>query len=575
MAKATATYVIKLQNRTKKAFKAIGRGLNSTRKAVFSLKTGFVSLAGLAGIGFFIKKSLDATDEMAKMSRAIGVSVENLQRLRHAANLGGMQTKQLDKSVQKLAVNMADMSRGVGLAKDVFKKYNISVLKSDGTLRGVTDVLADVADVTAGMTNKTEKADLAYKLFGARGAEMINVLEGGSAAMHATMLEADKLGLVMSAETAKGVEDANDAMTRLSSFLGSTFTQAVAKLAPAIQTITDNFREWVEMKVAKEGGIGEVARKIATSIVEMAISILEAFEHMGNGVIAWINKIKAALPVSLGGFRDIKEIMEDVANAEKQLGNKDLAPKMRQGAVARLERLTKELVNANKSQIKFTFNNKAMRDSLKATLNTINDTSAVIKGNPEIFGGAGDVDVKDTIWSKMGEGFKQYKADVSKGNLTIASATVKGMQTIEDGIVNMVMGVKSSFKDMARAILADLIRMQVRALLVRSISGGFGFTLPGFAAGGRPTPNQPSIVGERGAELFIPDRAGTIVPNHQLNTATGEVKQVSAEINFNVQAIDAASFNNYLVNNRGTIESIINSSLTSNGSVRRTIKQVV
>ncbi len=149
------------------------------------------------------------------------------------------------------------------------------------------------------------------------------------------------------------------------------------------------------------------------------------------------------------------------------------------------------------------------------------------------------------------------------------------MQSIEDGIVNMVMGVKTSFKDMARSIIADLIRMQVRALLVRSISGGFGFKLPGFAAGGRPTPNQPSIVGERGAELFIPDRAGTIVPNHQLNTATGEVRQVSAEINFNVQAIDAASFNNYLVNNRGTIESIINSSLTSNGSVRRTIKQVV
>jgi len=56
----------------------------------------------------------------------------------------------------------------------------------------------------------------------------------------------------------------------------------------------------------------------------------------------------------------------------------------------------------------------------------------------------------------------------------------------------------------------------------------------------------------------------------------GGVSQVTtAEINFNVQAIDAVSFNNYLVNNRGTIEGIINSSLTSNGSVRRTIKQVV
>jgi hypothetical protein len=575
MAKATATYVIKLQNRTKKAFNAIGRSLKRTTSAVFSLKTGFVSLAGLAGIGFFIKKSLDATDEMAKMSRAIGVSVESLQRLRHAANLGGMQSKQLDKAVQKLAVNMADMSRGVGLAKDVFEKYNISVLKSDGTLRGVTDVLADVADVTAGMTNKTEKADLAYKLFGARGAEMINVLEGGSAAMHATMLEADKLGLVMSAETAKGVEDANDAMTRLSSFLTSTFTQAVAKLAPAIEAITNNIRDWVEMRVGESGGIGAIARDMAEAIVVSAVNILAAFEKMGNGLIEFVNTVRKSLPEALGGFRDTKEILEEIAIVEARIGQKDIAPKMQRGAIMELARLNKELDNANDTQIKFKFDNSQLRKSLLDTLPVIRQTTKSLSDLSGASEAGTTASKENTIWSKMGEGFKKYKADVSKGNLTIADATLKGMGAIEDGIVNMVMGVKTSFKDMARSILADLIRMQVRALLVRSISGGFGFSLPGFAAGGRPTPNQPSIVGERGAELFVPDRAGTIVPNHQLNTATGEVKQVSAEINFNVQAIDAASFNNYLVNNRGTIESIINSSLTSNGSVRRTIKQVV
>ena len=510
---------------------------------------------------------------MAKMSRAIGVSVENLQRLRHAASLGGMESKQLDKAVQKLAVNMGDMSRGVGLAKDVFKKYNISVLKSDGTLRGVTDVMGDVADVTAGLTNKTEKADLAYKLFGARGAGMINVLEGGSIAMREAMLEADKLGLVMSAETAKGVEDANDAMTRLSAFLTSTFTQAVAKLAPAIQTITDKIRAWVEMKVKEGGGIGEVARKMASAIVEMAINILEAFDHMGNGVINWINKIKAALPVAMGGFRDTKEIMQDIVNVEKQLGNKDLAPKMAKGAAARLVELNQEMANADKSQIKFTFNNKSLRDSLEKTLKTINDTSDAVKGHPDIVGGA--VDDKNTVWSKMTEGWKQYAATVDTGQTFITTNTLKGLQTVENGIVNMLMGVKTSFKDMARTILADLIRMQVRALIVRSLTGGFGFTIPGLAHGGAVKKNQPYLVGEQGAELFVSNTNGKIIPNSQLNTATGEVKQVNAEINFNVQAIDAASFNNYLVNNRSTIEGIINSSLTSNGSVRRTIKQVV
>ena len=48
-----------------------------------------------------------------------------------------------------------------------------------------------------------------------------------------------------------------------------------------------------------------------------------------------------------------------------------------------------------------------------------------------------------------------------------------------------------------------------------SLFGG----LVGFAAGGRPPVGRPSIVGERGPELFVPDRAGTIVPNHMMGGA--------------------------------------------------------
>ena len=66
----------------------------------------------------------------------------------------------------------------------------------------------------------------------------------------------------------------------------------------------------------------------------------------------------------------------------------------------------------------------------------------------------------------------------------------------------------------------------------------------------------------------MPDSAGTIVPNDQL----GGGGNTTAEINFNVQAIDASSFNSFLVNNRDTIESIVNNSILTNGSVRRTIQ---
>lgn len=45
--------------------------------------------------------------------------------------------------------------------------------------------------------------------------------------------------------------------------------------------------------------------------------------------------------------------------------------------------------------------------------------------------------------------------------------------------------------------------------------------LAAFADGGRPPVGVPSLVGERGPELFIPDQAGRIVPNHQLAGGAG------------------------------------------------------
>ena len=42
MASATAKYIIRLEDKTKRAFKAIGRSLKKVTKAIFSMKTGFL-----------------------------------------------------------------------------------------------------------------------------------------------------------------------------------------------------------------------------------------------------------------------------------------------------------------------------------------------------------------------------------------------------------------------------------------------------------------------------------------------------------------------------------------------------
>lgn len=85
--------------------------------------------------------------------------------------------------------------------------------------------------------------------------------------------------------------------------------------------------------------------------------------------------------------------------------------------------------------------------------------------------------------------------------------------------------------------------------------------IKGFEKGGRPPVGQPSIVGEKGAELFVPDQAGTVVPNDKL----GMNKNVT--VNFNINTVDARGFNELLVNSRGTIVNLINSAMNEKGKM--------
>jgi hypothetical protein len=77
-------------------------------------------------------------------------------------------------------------------------------------------------------------------------------------------------------------------------------------------------------------------------------------------------------------------------------------------------------------------------------------------------------------------------------------------------------------------------------------STGFA-SLLGFADGGSPPVNKPSIVGENGPELFVPRTAGTVVPNEQLG---GGGSTQNTYITNNISAVDAKSVAQLFAENR-------------------------
>jgi hypothetical protein len=100
--------------------------------------------------------------------------------------------------------------------------------------------------------------------------------------------------------------------------------------------------------------------------------------------------------------------------------------------------------------------------------------------------------------------------------------------SIETGLVDAIEGAINGTKtlgDVARSVFAQIQRSLIQ-FGVNAFLGGIG--IPGFANGGRPPVGRASIVGEKGPELFVPDRAGTIVPNNQLGGSTNVVVNVDA-----------------------------------------------
>ena len=80
-----------------------------------------------------------------------------------------------------------------------------------------------------------------------------------------------------------------------------------------------------------------------------------------------------------------------------------------------------------------------------------------------------------------------------------------------------------------------------------------------MAKGGAVSKGQPVVVGERGAELFIPNQTGQITQSAR-GTNGGQTT-----VNFNINTLDASGFDELLIRNRGTITSIINSAVNERG----------
>ena len=178
-------------------------------------------------------------------------------------------------------------------------------------------------------------------------------------------------------------------------------------------------------------------------------------------------------------------------------------------------------------------------------------------------------------WKKA---FASYTDSATNAARMGEQAFVSVTQNLETALDNFVQTGKLSFSDLARSIISDLIRIQLRAQATAIFkSSGLGDLLGSFFGGGgggggglfstAPSAgglkfladggdiNGPAIVGERGPELFVPKTSGTIIPNHKLGSSMGNQPQIvyNGPYIANMSAIDTQSATQFLATNKQAV----------------------
>ncbi len=259
-----ARVVLTASDQTRAAFTSMTSSLASAGTALTGFlgqAQGFASQLVTGKLLEWGKASVEAADNVHKLSQRTGVAVETLSGYQYAAKIAGVSGDDLEKGFKKLNGEIENAARGNVQASAEFAALGISVRDSSGKTKDAGVVMNELADKFADMPDGAQKAAMAVNFFGKSGDRMIPMLNEGSAGLKKLTDEAARFGVVISAKTAKQAEEFSDQVTKIgfvSEGLKMSFTSAAL---PIMKSFADQL---LDAKTAA-GGLTEKIKSFATT----------------------------------------------------------------------------------------------------------------------------------------------------------------------------------------------------------------------------------------------------------------------------------------------------------------------
>ncbi|KPK67838.1 MAG: hypothetical protein AMJ84_12290, partial [Acidithiobacillales bacterium SM23_46] len=280
----TSAFERQMRNSTR-TIHTFGNKVTGISRTLTHFTRGILLAAGVGGLGYMLKRTMDTIDATAKLADRIGMTTESLTALQHAAKITGMEAESMNKAMEMFVRRMGEVKMGTGEAKRALETLKLSA-EALASMAPI-EALKLIADRVNQLETAAEKAAVAYYLFGRQGVAMLNLLAEGSEGIEAFREETEKLGLMFSRWDATKVEAANDALTRMRDLFSGIFQRVAIELAPYIELFAT--------KVVKWGTAGEgMGAKVTKAFELMALGAIKV-SHAVDNLVADLQNSQAAL----------------------------------------------------------------------------------------------------------------------------------------------------------------------------------------------------------------------------------------------------------------------------------------
>ncbi len=311
----------------------IGLVQRSTRG--LSSAFGLLSTA-IAGIGFasVIKNALDFGDNIQKLSIRLGVSTEALSEFAFIAERSGVSFQTFTTGLQRQTRRISEAALGIGETGKALDELGLSAialndLKADEQFR----ILASAIDK---VENSADKVRLAFKLWDAEGVKLLQIADGGAAALEGLSKQFDEVGFALTRADADKLASVNDAITNLSTSFSSLGTSLTLELADTIIFINEAI---LDLSTALRDSVGAI---LPTQIALVKIDII-------------YNRLASSITQLLVLRSEVENFLFDNASTRSSVANfKNIANEFALAAVMASQKLTALETQANRTSQKVT-----------------------------------------------------------------------------------------------------------------------------------------------------------------------------------------------------------------------------